>query len=79
MSLTSARPVSEGLFVDAGGEIRLVGSQCDECGVVDVPEPTLVPSLHVTESPREAVGPARDAVVVDDPVLPAEVAAVCGG
>lgn len=52
MSLTSARPVSEGLFVDAGGEIRLVGSQCDECGVVTFPSQPSCPrctSLRVRE------------------------------
>ena len=37
MSLASARPVAEGLFVDAGGAVRLVGSQCDACGVVTFP------------------------------------------
>jgi uncharacterized protein len=37
MSLTSVRPVADGLFVEAGGEIRLVGSECVECGVVTFP------------------------------------------
>jgi uncharacterized protein len=52
MSQTSARPVAEGLFVDAGGESRLVGSQCDDCGVVTFPSQPSCPhcaSVHVRE------------------------------
>jgi uncharacterized OB-fold protein len=52
MSLTSDRPVAEGLFVDAAGEVRLIGSQCDECGVVTFPTQTSCPrctSLRVRE------------------------------
>lgn len=52
MSLTSARPVAEGLFVDAGGEVRLVGSQCEDCGVVTFPRQSSCPrctSLCVRE------------------------------
>jgi uncharacterized protein len=52
VSLTSARPVAEGLFVDAGGAVRLVGSRCDECGVVTFPRQESCPrctSLHVRE------------------------------
>lgn len=52
MSLTSDRPVAAGLFVDAAGEVRLIGSQCDECGVVTFPSQTSCPrctSLRVRE------------------------------
>jgi uncharacterized OB-fold protein len=52
MRLTSARPVAEGLFVDSGDEVRLVGSQCNDCGVVTFPRQASCPrctSLHVHE------------------------------
>jgi uncharacterized OB-fold protein len=44
--------VAEGLFVDAGGEVRLVGSQCEHCGVVTFPRQSSCPrctSLRVRE------------------------------
>lgn len=44
MSSTSVKPVAEGLFVDAGGEVRLVGSECAECGVVSFPGQRSCPS-----------------------------------
>jgi uncharacterized protein len=43
MSLTSARSVADGLFVDVGGEVRLVGSQCEECGAVTFPRQASCP------------------------------------
>ena len=52
MSLAHARPVAEGLFVEAGGEVRLVGSECAECGVVTFPTQASCPrctSVHVRE------------------------------
>jgi uncharacterized protein len=52
MSLTSARAVADGLFVDAGGEVRLVGSECEDCGVVTFPRQASCPrctSLKVRE------------------------------
>jgi uncharacterized OB-fold protein len=52
MSLTSAQPVAEGLFVDAGGELRLIGSSCDDCSVVTFPAQPSCPrctSLRVRE------------------------------
>jgi uncharacterized protein len=52
MSATTAPPVAEGLFVELGGEVRLVGSQCEECGVVTFPAQASCPrctSLLVRE------------------------------
>jgi uncharacterized OB-fold protein len=52
MSLAHARAVAEGLFVEAGGEVRLVGSECEECGVVTFPTQASCPrctSLNVRE------------------------------
>jgi uncharacterized OB-fold protein len=52
MSLTSAQPIAEGLFVEAGGKVRLVGSECEACGVVTFPAQASCPrctSLHVRE------------------------------
>ncbi len=52
MSLASTRAVGEGLFVEAGGELRLIGSQCDECEVVTFPNQPSCPrctSLKVSE------------------------------
>ncbi len=56
MSLIGAKqlptPVAEGLFVDAGGEVRLIGSSCEQCGVVTFPAQSSCPrctSLHVRE------------------------------
>ena len=43
MSLTSAQPIADGLFVEAGDEVRLIGSQCEECGVVTFPSQTSCP------------------------------------
>jgi uncharacterized OB-fold protein len=50
MSSVMARPVCDGLFVETGGEARLVGSECEECGVVTFPSQASCPrctSLHV--------------------------------
>ena len=52
MSLTSARAVADGLFVEVGGEVRLVGSQCEDCDVVTFPRQASCPrctSMHVRE------------------------------
>jgi uncharacterized OB-fold protein len=52
MSLTSARPVAEGLFVESAGGVRLVGSECGVCGVVTFPSQRSCPrctSLEVSE------------------------------
>jgi uncharacterized OB-fold protein len=52
MSLASAKPIAEGLFVNAGGEVRLVGSQCGRCGVITFPTQQSCPrctSLAVRE------------------------------
>jgi uncharacterized OB-fold protein len=35
---TDITPVAERLFVDTGGEVRLIGSECEDCGVVTFPE-----------------------------------------
>jgi uncharacterized OB-fold protein len=37
MSVASLQPIASGLFVQAGDEVRLVGSQCEECTVVTFP------------------------------------------
>ena len=58
MSLAAATPIAEDLFVEAGGEVRLVGSECGRCGVVTFPKQASCPrctSLEVSErllSPR---------------------------
>lgn len=52
MSLASAKPIAEGLFVDAGGEVRLLGSECGQCGVVTFPKQASCPrctSLDVSD------------------------------
>ena len=52
MSSAAARPIAEGLFVDAGGEVRLLGSQCGQCGVVTFPKQASCPrctSLDVSD------------------------------
>ena len=52
MSLAAAKPIAEGLFVDAGGEVRLLGSQCGQCGVVTFPKQPSCPrctSLDVSD------------------------------
>ena len=61
MSLTSARPVAAGLFVDAGGETRLVGSQCDACGVVSFPSQSSCPRC-TSEDVRERLLARRGAL-----------------
>jgi uncharacterized OB-fold protein len=38
-----AQPVADGLFVHVGGEVRLIGSSCDECGVVTFPAQSSCP------------------------------------
>jgi uncharacterized protein len=50
MSSTTVRPVSDDLFVEADGEVRLIGSECENCGVVTFPSLASCPrctSLHV--------------------------------
>ena len=45
-------PVGQGLFTEAGGELRLVGSQCAQCGTVAFPRQSSCPrctSLAVHE------------------------------
>jgi uncharacterized OB-fold protein len=37
MSLTSAQLIADGLFVEVGDEVRLIGSQCEDCGVITFP------------------------------------------
>jgi uncharacterized OB-fold protein len=52
MSLSGAQPVAEGLFLHAGGEARLIGSSCEDCGVVTFPAQPSCPrctSLRVRE------------------------------
>jgi uncharacterized OB-fold protein len=52
MSLTGVRAVAEGLFVEAGGEVRLVGSECGACGAVTFPAQASCPrctSQHIRE------------------------------
>jgi uncharacterized protein len=52
MSLTGVRPVAEGLFVEVGGGVRLIGSECELCGVVTFPTQASCPrctSLQVRE------------------------------
>jgi uncharacterized OB-fold protein len=52
MSLAAATPITDGLFVEAGGEVRLLGSECRRCGVVTFPKQASCPrctSLDVTE------------------------------
>jgi uncharacterized OB-fold protein len=48
----TSTPVAEGLFTDAGGELRLIGSRCARCGVVAFPRQSSCPkctSLNVDE------------------------------
>jgi uncharacterized OB-fold protein len=40
----TATPVAEGLFTDAAGELRLIGSRCAQCGVVAFPRQSSCPS-----------------------------------
>jgi uncharacterized OB-fold protein len=52
VSLTAARPIAAGLFVEAGGEVRLLGSRCNRCGVVTFPRQASCPrctSVEVSE------------------------------
>jgi uncharacterized OB-fold protein len=52
MSLATARPIAEDLFVEAGGEVRLLGSECGACGVVTFPKQASCPrctSLEVSD------------------------------
>ncbi|MBV9838680.1 MAG: OB-fold domain-containing protein [Solirubrobacterales bacterium] len=37
VTLAAARPIADGLFVEVGGEVRLLGSECGRCGVVTFP------------------------------------------
>jgi uncharacterized OB-fold protein len=48
----TATPVADGLFTDAAGEPRLIGSRCRECGVIAFPRQSSCPrctSLDVYE------------------------------
>ena len=49
MSSTTARPVTEGLFVEAGGEARLIGSECERCGVITFPRQGSCPRCTSTD------------------------------
>lgn len=52
MSSTSLRPVAENLFVEARGEVRLIGSECERCGVLTFPRQASCPrctSLDIRE------------------------------
>jgi uncharacterized OB-fold protein len=45
-------PVAEGLFTEAEGEVRLIGSECGQCGVITFPRQSSCPcctSLDVRE------------------------------
>ena len=42
-SFGSAIPVLEGLFVEAEGEVRLLGSECTHCGVITFPRQSTCP------------------------------------
>ena len=49
---TGPRPVAAGLFTVADGEVRLIGSQCEDCGVVTFPSQSSCPrctSVRVRE------------------------------
>jgi uncharacterized OB-fold protein len=43
MTVAGAIPVAEGLFTEADGEARLIGSECSRCGVVTFPTKTSCP------------------------------------
>jgi len=49
MSLAAARPIAHGLFVEAGGELRLLGSECDRCGAVTFPGQASCPRCTSTD------------------------------
>jgi uncharacterized OB-fold protein len=49
MSSATARPVCDGLFVDAGGEARLIGSECERCGVITFPRQGSCPRCTSTD------------------------------
>ena len=49
---TPARPVAEGLFTWPDDEPRLIGSRCDECGVVTFPEQDSCPRCTSTNVSR---------------------------
>jgi uncharacterized OB-fold protein len=52
MILAKVRPIADGLFLEAAGEVRLVGSECEGCGVVTFPSQSSCPrctSLEVSE------------------------------
>jgi uncharacterized OB-fold protein len=52
MSSTSLRPVAENLFVEVRGEVRLIGSECEQCGVITFPRQASCPrctSLDIRE------------------------------
>jgi uncharacterized OB-fold protein len=76
-----ATPVADGLFTDAAGEVRLIGSRCAECGVVAFPHQDSCPrctSIDVHERLLERRGtlwswtvqcfpPKSPPYAVDDP------------
>jgi uncharacterized OB-fold protein len=49
MSSATVRAVSDGLFVETGGEVRLIGSECERCGVVTFPRQGSCPRCTSTE------------------------------
>jgi uncharacterized OB-fold protein len=49
MSSATVRPVSDGLFVETGGKVRLIGSACERCGVVTFPRQRSCPRCTSTD------------------------------
>jgi uncharacterized OB-fold protein len=56
MSSATARPVCEGLFVEAGGETRLIGSKCAGCGVITFPRQGSCPRCTSTDVRERLLG-----------------------
>ena len=71
-------PVAEGIFTWPSDEPQLIGSRCTDVRHRHVSRAGLVPALRVDRDGRAPAGPARPALGVDDPGLPAAVAAVRG-
>ena len=55
-SFGSAIPVSEGLFVEAEGEVRLLGSECTHCGVITFPRQSTCPRCTSVEVRERLLG-----------------------
>jgi uncharacterized OB-fold protein len=49
-------PIAEGLFTGAGGEVRLIGSQCTRCGVVTFPRQSSCPRCTSVEVRERLLG-----------------------